>query len=170
MNIKCPTFAKLIDFSGNKNIMQRILLLSTFLFAYDLAFGQNMKFTIDLEVGYLRFKNDSVQFKTPNNFSISTSGCTEIFSLGKSRRYEFGMKVEILASKLTGGEKYLVGKVYYVKNDNQWQEIMKIEHRELEVRPFAQRERTDMFITGGGSIDYPDAFDVRLNDNYYRIQ
>jgi len=150
--------------------MQRILLLSTFLFAYVWAFGQNMKFAIDLEVGYLRFKNDSVQFKTPKNFSITTSGCSEIFSLGKSRQYEFGMRVEILVSKITGDEKCLVGKVYYVKNDNQWQEIMKIEHRELEVRPFAQRERTDMFIMGGGSIDYPDAFDVRLNDNYYRIQ
>ena len=125
---------------------------------------------IDLEVGYLRFKNDSIQFKTPNNFSLTTSGCTEIFSLGKSRRYEFGMKVEILFSKLTGEEKFLVGKVYYVKVNNQWQEIMKIDHWETAVRPVAQREPTDMFITGGASIDYPDIFDVRLNDNYYRIQ
>jgi len=129
-----------------------------------------MNFTIDLEVGYLKFKNDSVLFEPPKKFSISTPGCTEIFSLGKSRRYEFGMRVEILASKLTGEEKYLVGKVYYVKKDNQWLEIMEIEHRETEVRPFSQRERTDMFITGGASIDYPDAFDVRLNDNYYRAQ
>lgn len=132
--------------------------------------GQTPKFMIDLEVGYLRFKNDSVQFPRPKTFSISTSGCTEIFSLGKSYRYEFGMRLELFVSKLTGENKYLVGKVYYVKNNNQWQEIMKIEHRELEVRPIAQREKTDMFIIGGASIDYPDPFDVRLNDNYYIIQ
>ena len=48
--------------------------------------------------------------------------------------------------------------------------LVKIEHRELAVRPIAQRERTDSFITGGGSTDYPEVFDVRLNDNYYRMQ
>jgi hypothetical protein len=147
--------------------MKKILLLPAFLFAFTYTIGQNTNFVIDIEVGYLRFKNDAVQFKTPKNFSINTSGCTEIFSLGKTREYEFGMRVEILASTLTGVKKYLVGKVYYIKHDKGWQEIMKIEHRELEIRPLASREKTDMFITGGVSSDDPD-FDVRLNDNYYR--
>jgi hypothetical protein len=150
--------------------MQRILLLIASLLVCIITFGQAPKFLIDLEVGYLRFKNDSVQFQRPKMFSISTSGCTEIFSLGKSRVYEFGMKVEILASKLTGTEKYLVGKIYYVRNDKGgWQEIMRLQHMELDVRPIAQREKFDMFMMGGASNDHP-AFDVRLNDSYYLHQ
>jgi hypothetical protein len=149
--------------------MQRNLLLIASLFICIAAVGQTQKYMIDLEVGFLRFKNDSVHFQRPKTISISTSDCTEIFSLGKSHRYEFGIRLEILVSKLTGKEKYLVGKVYYVKDNNGWQEVMKIEHQELEFRPVAQREKTDMFISGGVSTDYPDTFDVRLNDNYYLV-
>lgn len=54
------------------------------------------------------------------------------FYTGKSRRYEFGMRVGILPAKLTGMEKFLVGKVYYIKRDSQWQEVMKIERRKWE--------------------------------------
>ena len=151
--------------------MQRIFLILSFLLLSSWSFGQDVNFTIDLEVGSLKYKNDFVKFSPPNIFSINTTGCTEIFSLGKARRHEFGMKVEILASHLTVEKKFLVGKVYYIKkNGGQWEEIMKIEHQETDILPFALRERTDMFITGGGSTDYPELFDVHLNDNYYRNQ
>jgi hypothetical protein len=150
--------------------MRNILLLPAFLLTYSTGFAQHPRFVIDIEVGYLQFKNDSVKFKTPKVFSINTSGCTEIFSLGKSRQYEFGMRIEILASRLTGDEKYLVGKAYYIRKDDQWQEVMKIEHSEIELRPVARRERTFGSTMGGASTDYPDLFDVRLNDSYYRAQ
>lgn len=79
------------------------------------------------------------------------------------------MRVEILASKLTGMEKYLVGKLYYIRNNKGWQEILKIEHMELEVKPIVQREKVDMFMMGGASSDDP-VFDVRLNDSYYLLR
>src|SRR5688500_8522911 len=123
--------------------MQRNLLLIVCLFVCGLCFGQTPRFMIDLEVGYLRFKNDSIQFQKPKTISVSTSGCTEILSLGTSRRYEFGIRLEILVSKLTGEEKLLVGKAYYVRSNNQWKEIMKIEHQVYEFRPIALREQTD---------------------------
>jgi hypothetical protein len=149
--------------------MQKFLLLLSFLFVCIISFGQTSKYMIDLEVGFLKFKNDSVHLPRPTTFSISTLGCTEIFSIGKSRLYEFGMRIEILASKLTGTEKFLVGMVYYIRKDNGWQEILKLEHRETELTPIAQRKKTDISIMGGASTDYP-VFDVRLNDKYYILQ
>ncbi|MCW3073444.1 MAG: hypothetical protein JWP69_513 [Flaviaesturariibacter sp.] len=150
--------------------MQRLLLLLLSFFIYTVATAQSHSFVVDIEVSFLKYKTDSVQFTRPKMISINTSGCTEVFSLGSSRRYEFGMRVEILASQLTGVEKFLVGKIYYVKNGTEWKEVMKIEHAEWELKPIAKREKIDGFPMGGASTDYPELCDIRLNDSYYIVK
>lgn len=149
--------------------MVRIIFLLVVLCTSSSAFAQAQKYMIDLEVGFLMYRNDSINFKKPKNISISTSGCTDIFSLGKSRMYEFGMKVEILESKLTGTATFIIGKVYYVRTNKNWEEVMKIEHMETEVKPVSVRQKIELDMLGGASLDVPP-FDVRLNDNYYLVK
>ena len=150
--------------------MQRILFLLLSFFSHTVAVAQAHSFVVDIEVGFLKYKKDSVQFQQPKMISVSTSGCTDIFSLGKSRRYEFGMRVEILASQLTGVEKFLVGKIYYVKSGTEWKEVMKVEHDEWELKPIAKREKIGGPPMGGASTDYPELCDIRLNDSYYIVK
>lgn len=153
-----------------RKLAMRILILIVSLLIHTIADAQSHSFVIDVEVSYLKYKSDVVQFPKPKMVSVTTSGCTDIFSLGKSHRYEFGMRVEILSSSLTGVEKFLVGKIYYVKSGTGWKEVMKIEHAEWELKPIAKREAVDGPPMGGASTDYPEVCDIRLNDSYYVVK
>jgi hypothetical protein len=150
--------------------MKKILLFITTFFISTCFSAQAQKYMIDIEIGFLRFNNDSIKFKKPQSLTINTTGCTEIFSIGKSRKHEFGMKVEILPSKLNGKEEYLIGKIYYIKNNNEWQEVINVTHALWNVNPISKREKPDIEMMGGASIDSPDVYDVRLNDSYYVIK
>lgn len=93
---------------------------------------------------------------------------SEVISLGRTKRYEFGIKMEFLVSRLYEKETYLLGQVYYIReNGGAWKEAMTLEHREVELSPLSERVKLDIDIMGGASTDAPEWFDVRLNEFYY---
>lgn len=131
------------------------------------AFSQTSNYLIDIRVSYLQYKNDSIKFEKPKSILIETPSCTEIFSLGRGKTYEFGMKIEILQSRLSGKPAYVIGKIYYVKEANKWKEILVFAHSEGQVNPIADRAKHDDSIFGAVSTSDPYDFEVRLNDDYY---
>ena len=100
--------------------------------------------------------------------TLNTNKCTEIFSLGKTKLYEIGMRVEILSSELSGKSSYVVGKAYYVKKNGQWEIIVKFDHSEEIIVLISDRKKPSKadYIIGGASTEEPE-FEVRLRDDYY---
>jgi hypothetical protein len=148
--------------------MHKPFLIFILLLVGAVSFGQSSNYLVDIRVEYLQYKKDSVKFDKLKSIVIETPSCTEIFSLGRSRLYEFGMRVEILPSRLIGKAGYVIGKVYYVKEGNQWKEILLFPHSENEVKPIAQRpQKNNDYIFGAVSTSDPNYFEVRLNDDYY---
>jgi hypothetical protein len=146
--------------------MQKQSLFLILLFIGATSFAQS-GYLVDIRVQYLQYKNDSVKYAKPKSISIETSSCTDIFSLGRGRTYEFGMRVEILPSKLNGKPGFVIGKVYYIKEGNQWKEILLFPHSLGEVKPITEKTKPDDYIFGTVSTSDPNYFEVRLNDDYY---
>ncbi len=147
--------------------MRKSYLFFIFILVASFSFGQSSNYLVDIRVQYLQYKKDSVKFDKPKSIVIETPSCTEIFSLGRSKTYEFGMRVEILPSRLTGKPGYVIGKVYYVKEGNQWKEILLFPHSDGQVRPLSERAKPNDYIFGAVSTSDPNYFEVRLNDDYY---
>src|SRR5215831_18423943 len=146
--------------------MRKYYLFFVLILVTATSFAQS-DYLVDIRVQYLQYKNDSVKYDKPKSISLQTSSCTDIFSLGRGKTYEFGMRVEILPSRLSGKPGYVIGKVYYIKEGNQWKEVLSFPHAPGEVKPLAQKAKPDDYIFGAVSTSDPNYFEARLNDDYY---
>lgn len=127
------------------------------------------KFTIDIYVGYLKYFDDSIQFDSPNHITTTTNGLTNIISLGKTKNYEFGIRIEILKSNFYDTLKYIVGKAYYIRKAGKWEEILNFSHSPEMIGSIKERSKfiPPKYIWGGGSTIEPITYEVRQNDYYY---
>ena len=168
--IKYPAFGNTLTLAAISDInMRKILFIATLLFISKICFSQQSIYTIDFYIGYLRYQNDSVHFESPKHITTTTSGLTNIISIGRTINYEFGIKVEILKSRFQDTLSYIVGKAYYIKKAGKWEEILKFCHDWETVALITERIRFSppKYVWGGGSTLEPIEYEVRQNDYYY---
>ena len=149
--------------------MNKIIFILILNSIASLGEAQEPRYTIDFYVGYLRYQSDSIELESPKLITTTTSGLTDIIHLGKTKNFEFGIKVEILKSKLKGKLGFIVGKTYYVKKSLAWEKILEFCHAEETINDFKERVKFDppQYAIGGGSTLEPIVYEVRQNDYYY---
>jgi hypothetical protein len=150
------------------DIMKKLSLFIFLSIMTSSLFSQTAKFLVDARVAFIKYQGDSIEIDNPKMFTVNTNKCTEIFSLGKTKLYEIGMRVEILSSELSGKTGFIVGKAYYIKKNGQWEVIVKFDHAEEIISPISSRQKPSKsdYIIGGASTEEP-IFKVRLRDDYY---
>ena len=154
--------------SNSKQLMNKVFLILALYLVPTVGTSQS-KYTIDIYVGFLRYFDDSIQFDSPKLITTTTNGLTSIVSLGRTKNYEFGIKIEILKSKFYDTSNYIVGKAYYVKKDDKWEEILKFCHSPEIFGSLKERSKfiEPKYVWGGGSTLEPITYEVRQNDYYY---
>jgi hypothetical protein len=149
--------------------MQKALLLFLVVLITNVGNGQSEKFTIDFKIKSFSYKGESVVFDQPSLVTMNTNGCTEIVTLGTTKSYEFGVKLEILKSDFYEPNSYVVAKAFYVKSGNEWQEISKFNHASRSVESISERQskKSDGIGYGSYSVGDPKYFEIELKEYYY---
>jgi hypothetical protein len=147
--------------------MKKVCLLIGFFYLSNNTFSQKNKYTIDIRVGELRYEKDSVSFTSTPLITTVTDGITPIFPIGKSKNYEYGMKIEFLKSQFFPEYKYIVGTGYYIKRNGKWEEITSY-FRPEDVYRFSERKKynnNDNLLAGVSGED--PYYEIRIRYDFF---
>ena len=107
-------------------------------------FGQKDSFLIVEKIQKIIYHGDSVLFTNPKVLVIETSKTSNIVEIEKLGIHYFGVQYEILESDLNDLEKYIVGKVYFIKTDTSvWKKIVSFNHSEIKLDSISKRHEND---------------------------
>lgn len=127
------------------------------------------KYTVDVYVSFLRIDNDAVAFASPELITVTTDGLTGIISLGRTKHFEFGMKAEIFESRFDDKLGHFIMKAYYIRKDEEWEEIMRYWADDLTGDPISKRAtvKPPDNVQIGFSAQKGGDIEARLIDYYY---
>jgi hypothetical protein len=103
--------------------MKHLITILTILISV-YAWGQ--EYIIDLRIQKIVYKDDSLVYETPKTFETTTTQATPIIKIGKIGDNVFGVQIELLKSKLGQGDRFIAGRIYYIKKskNSDWEKLL----------------------------------------------
>lgn len=102
-----------------------------FLLFFINSSGQSNKIYGEVHVESFIYKSDTFDFKIPKVIKFNRIGKTPIVILGTLKQNEFAVQFEILKSSIGHSEYYMLGKVFFIKQSNEWKEITRFDYNEI---------------------------------------
>lgn len=84
---------------------------------------------------------DSLVYKIPKTFESITTQVTPIIEIGRIKDNTFGVQIELLKSKLGQDDRFIAGRVYYIKKTktSDWKKLLTSIHQRVRVDELKNR-------------------------------
>jgi hypothetical protein len=88
---------------------------------------------------------DSIVYDIPKTFESATTQVTPIIDVGKIGDNMFGVQIELLKSKLAQDDRFIAGRVYYIKKGktSDWEKLLAPIHQRVRVDELKSRIREE---------------------------
>jgi hypothetical protein len=99
------------------------------------------EYLVDLRVKKIVYKGDSLVYDIPKTFESTTTQVTPVIEIGKIGNNIFGVQIELLKSKLGQDDRYIAGRVYYIRKGKTsgWEKLLTSIHQRVRVDELKNR-------------------------------
>jgi hypothetical protein len=122
------------------------------------AEAQTKSVESEFHINSLAYKGDTLKFQSPKFILINKLGCSDIASIGKIKNLEFGLQIETLISRIGQTESLVVGTVYYLRKNGNWELFTQPEYREEQFNIIVQGKSNNTYEFGNGAGSWDEDF------------
>ena len=99
------------------------------------------EYLIDLRIKKIVYLDDSLVYDIPKTFESTTTQVTPIIEIGTLGDNIFGVQIELLKSELGDDDRFIAGRVYYVKKGktSDWESVLTSIHQRVRVDELKSR-------------------------------
>jgi len=145
-----------------------------FLFAFFLgtfANAQTKSVMAEIHFDMIVYKGDTLKLDPPKIFSVNKTGASEIDSIGKIKNTELAVQIEMWISSLGGIKRLVVGKVFYTRKGNDWEQYSGPSYHEESYNIIKNGKNNHAYQPGYGNASFgEDEFEISFRELYTIIQ